>query len=82
MKITRVEIFTVVVPLHEGSWHSREFVPEGYVYGGQWARLHTDKGRVGLGEAPRGLPEAAIRREAQCFKRSRKSWHAVCDTTT
>ena len=28
MKITRVETCTVVVPLHEGSWHSGEFVPD------------------------------------------------------
>ena len=39
MKITRVETFTVIVPLHEGSWHSAFFNPEGYVYGGTWVRL-------------------------------------------
>ena len=70
MKITRVETITVVVPLHEGAWHSAEFVPEGYTYGGQWIRLHwpefpivllklhTDEGLVGLGEVPKGVPEA------------------------
>ena len=80
MKITRVETFTVVVPLHEGSWHSKEFVPEGYDYGGQWVRLHwpefpivllrlhTDEGLVGLGEAPKGIPESAILKEAQFFE--------------
>jgi muconate cycloisomerase len=85
MKITRVETFTVVVPLHEGSWHSKEFVPEGYDYGGQWVRLHwpefpivllrlhTDEGLVGLGEAPKGIPEAAVLKEAQFFE-GRELW--------
>ena len=70
MKITRVETITVVVPVHDGAWHSAEFVPEGYTYGGQWIRLHwpefpivilklhTDEGLVGLGEVAKGVPEA------------------------
>ena len=40
MKITRVETLTVIVPLHEGAWHSPQYNPEGYVYGGTWVRLH------------------------------------------
>jgi muconate cycloisomerase len=80
MKITRVETITVVVPLHEGSWHSDEFVPEGYTYGGQWVRLHwpeypnvliklhTDEGLVGLGEVPKGVTEPTVRRVAQFFE--------------
>ncbi|MEA2596431.1 MAG: muconate cycloisomerase [Thermomicrobiales bacterium] len=67
MKIVRVETLTVVVPLHEGSWHSPQFEPEGYSYGGAWVRLHwpefpiviiklhTDEGLVGLGEVPKGV---------------------------
>ncbi|HKG25321.1 MAG TPA: hypothetical protein VKB09_06710, partial [Thermomicrobiales bacterium] len=70
MKIVRVETATVVVPLHEGSWHSQEFEPEGYTYGGTWVRLHwpefpiviirlhTNEGIVGLGEVPKGIPAA------------------------
>jgi len=67
MKIVRVETQTVVVPLHDGAWHSPEFEPEGYSYGGTWVRLHwpefpiviiklhTDEGLVGLGEVPKGI---------------------------
>ena len=55
MKITRVETYTVVVPLHEGSWHSKEFVPEGYDYGGQWVRLQV------IDEGP-GFAEAILQR--------------------
>lgn len=80
MKITKVETFTVVVPLHEGSWHSAEFVPEGYRYGGTWVRvhwpefpivllrLHTDEGLTGLGEVPKGVPESTVRGYASFFE--------------
>lgn len=80
MKITRVETFTVIVPLHEGSWHSAFFNPEGYVYGGTWVRLHwpdfpivllrlhTDSGVIGLGEAPKGITPHAVRQVAGFFE--------------
>lgn len=80
LKITRVETFSVVVPVHEGAWHSAEFVPEGYRYGGQWIRLHwpefpivliklhTDDGLVGLGEVAKGIPEAMVRGQASFFE--------------
>jgi muconate cycloisomerase len=80
MKITRVETITVVVPLHEGSWHSPEFVPEGYSYGGQWIRLHwpeypivllklhTDEGLIGLGEVPKGTPAHEVMQAAHFFE--------------
>ena len=73
MKITRIETFTVVVPVHPGSWHSPEYEPERYVRGGvvvnmEWPkvptvilRVHTDEGLVGLGEAHRGIPAGAVR---------------------
>src|SRR5438309_2107097 len=85
MKITRVETVSVVVPLHEGAWHSAEFVPEGYQYGGQWIRLHwpefpivilqlhTDEGLIGLGEVAKGVPEDAIRK-ATTFFEGRDLW--------
>ncbi len=80
LKITRVETTTVVVPVHDGSWHSEEFVPEGYTYGGQWVRLHwpefpiviiqlhTDSGLIGLGEVSKGIPEADVRTAAAFFE--------------
>ena len=79
MKIARVETFSVVVPLHPGSWHSAAYEPEGYTYGGTWVRLHwpefpivllrlhTDEGLIGLGEAPKGIPEAKVRAAADFF---------------
>jgi muconate cycloisomerase len=79
MNITRVETTTVVVPVREGAWHSAEFVPETYQYGGQSVRLHwpefpivimklhTDEGLVGLGEVSKGTPEAEVQRQAQFF---------------
>ena len=80
MKITRVETITVVVPVQEGAWHSPEFVPEGYAYGGRWVRLHwpeypivllklhTDEGLVGLGEVPKGTPADEVMKSAQFFE--------------
>ncbi len=80
MKITRVETITVAVPLHEGSWHSAQYLPEGYNYGGTWVRLnwpefpivllrlHTDEGLIGLGEVPKGIPEAQVRAAASFFE--------------
>lgn len=79
MKISRVETLTVVVPVHEGAWHSAEFVPEGYSYGGQWVRLHwpefpivilklhTDEGLIGIGEVSKGTPESAVLKAAEFF---------------
>lgn len=80
MKITRVETFSVIVPLHEGAWHSPQFNPEGYVYGGTWVRLHwpdfpivlirlhTDEGLIGLGEVPKGIPQHMVRQVAGFFE--------------
>ncbi len=80
MKITRVETFSVIVPLHEGAWHSPHFNPEGYVYGGTWVRLHwpdfpivlirlhTDEGLIGIGEVPKGIAQHAVRRVAGFFE--------------
>ncbi len=80
MKITRVETFTVVVPLHEGSWHSPEYEPDVYRAGGatirqHWPefpivllRLHTDEGLVGLGEVPKGIPADRVTGAASYFE--------------
>ncbi len=80
MKITRVETMTVVVPVRDGAWHSAEFAPEGYAYGGAWVRLHwpefpivllrlqTDEGHVGLGEVAKGVPAERVRQVAAFFE--------------
>ncbi|CAN5781833.1 enolase C-terminal domain-like protein [soil metagenome] len=80
MIITTVETNTVVVPIHDGTWHSPELNPEGYSYGGTWIqlhwpefpivllKLHTDDGLVGLGEVPKGIPESTVRQAAQFFE--------------
>jgi muconate cycloisomerase len=80
MKITRVETITVAVPLHDGSWHSPEYEPEGYEYGGSWVRLHwpefpivliklhTDEGLIGLGEVPKGIPDETALQYAPYFE--------------
>lgn len=80
MKIVRVETLSVVVPVHDGAWHSAEFVPEGYSYGGQWIRLHwpefpivilklhTDEGLFGLGEVSKGIPEVDVQKAATFFQ--------------
>jgi muconate cycloisomerase len=79
VKISRVETMSVVVPLHEGAWHSPEFIPEGYSYGGTWIRLHwpefpivlmrlhTDEGLVGLGELRKGIPAEQVHAVASLF---------------
>ena len=73
MKITQIDTYTVVVPVHPGSWHSVVNEPESYVRGGvlvnmEWPkvptvilRIHTDSGLVGLGEAHRGISAGAVR---------------------
>jgi len=80
MKITRVETLTVIVPLHDGAWHSPQYNPEGYVYGGTWVRLHwpefpmvlirmhTDEGLIGIGEVPKGIPQHMVRQVAGFFE--------------
>jgi L-alanine-DL-glutamate epimerase-like enolase superfamily enzyme len=80
MKITRIETITVVVPVREGAWHSAEFTPEGYTYGGRWVnlhwpdfpivliRVHTDEGLIGLGEVAKGVPESTVLQAAEAFE--------------
>lgn len=82
MKITRLETFTVVVPLHEGSWHS---TPEISIENDNWEhvhwperpivllRLHTDEGLIGLGEVPRGVSAETVERAA-AFVVGRDLW--------
>ena len=67
MKITTIDIWTVVVPTIPGRVHSEVFgaadwdrVPKHII------RLHTDEGLFGLGETGRGTPIDAVN---QGFKR-------------
>lgn len=66
MKITSVDIWTVVVPTIPGRVHSPEWVPET-----GWdqvpkhlVRLNTDTELVGLGETGRGMPVEQVREGA------------------
>ena len=66
MKITAVDIWTVVVPTIPGRVHSREWVPET-----GWdqvpkhiLRLRTDGEWIGLGETGRGAPIEQVRQGA------------------
>ena len=55
MKITTMDIWTVVVPTIPGRVHSLEFGPAGWdEVPKHIIRLHTDEGIYGLGETPRG----------------------------
>jgi muconate cycloisomerase len=69
MKITRIETFTVVVPLHPGAWHSKSDVDPTDESWEHWRwpdrpivllRLHTDDGLTGLGEVPRGVTASTV----------------------
>lgn len=69
LRITRVELFKVVVPMQNDIINSPEFgndaltefpsIPKFIV------KLHTDAGIVGIGETSRGLQEAPLRRNAE-----------------
>lgn len=69
LRITRVELFRVVVPMQPDIINSPEFgadaltefpsIPKFIV------KIYTDAGIVGIGETSRGLPEAPVRRNAQ-----------------
>lgn len=71
MKLTRIETFTVVVPVHPGSWHSLSGIDQSHESWEQkqwWdspavvLRLHTDDGLTGLGEVPRGIAASDVER--------------------
>jgi muconate cycloisomerase len=82
MKIVRIETFTVVVPLHPGSWDSESGID---VDGESWEhlhwperplvllRLHTDEGLTGLGEVPRGVSASTVE-QAAAFMVGRDLW--------
>ena len=69
LRVTRVELFQVVVPMQPDIISSPEFgadaltefpsIPKFIV------KIHTDAGVIGIGETSRGLQEAPVRRNAQ-----------------
>ena len=69
LRVTRFELFKVVVPMQPDIINSPEFgadaltefpsIPKFIL------KLHTDSGIVGIGETDRGTPEAAVRRSAE-----------------
>ena len=62
LKITKVEIFQVVVPMQDDIINSPEFNPDVLSEFPKLPKviikLHTDSGLVGIGETPRELPNA------------------------
>lgn len=67
MKITSIDIWTVVVPTIPGRVHSEVFGPAGWDRVPKHIiRLHTDEGLFGLGETGRGAPIDAVQ---EGFKR-------------
>jgi len=65
MKITSVDIWTVVVPTIPGRVHSACYGPAGWdEVPKHIIRLHTDEGLFGLGETGRGVPLDAVQQMA------------------
>ncbi len=69
LRITRVELFPVVVPMQPDIINSPEFGPDALTEFPSIPKfilkVHTDAGIVGIGETARGLQEAAVRKSAQ-----------------
>ena len=69
MKITDVEIWTVVVPTIPGRVHSPEFGPAGWdLVPKHIIRVNTDGGICGLGETNRGCPLEGVREGARLLQ--------------
>jgi L-alanine-DL-glutamate epimerase-like enolase superfamily enzyme len=69
LKITRVEIFKVVVPMQEDIISSPELGPDGLTEFPSLhkfiLKVHTDSGIVGIGETARQLPDEGVRKAAE-----------------
>ncbi|HWB95150.1 MAG TPA: mandelate racemase/muconate lactonizing enzyme family protein [Bryobacteraceae bacterium] len=69
LKITRVELFRVVVPMQPDIINSPEFSPDSLSQFPSLPKfilkLHTDSGIVGIGETARDLKEANVRRNVE-----------------
>jgi len=68
LKVTRVELFRVVVPMQEDIINSPEFSPDALSEFPKIPKfilkVHTDSGIVGIGETSRGLEEPQVRGNA------------------
>jgi muconate cycloisomerase len=68
MRITDVDIWTVVVPVLPGRVNSPEFgIPSWPKMSKHLIRLHTDEGLYGLGETGRGCPRQAVEAGAEAL---------------
>ncbi|MEW6753655.1 MAG: enolase C-terminal domain-like protein [Candidatus Latescibacterota bacterium] len=69
MKITSIDVWTVVVPTIPGRVHSPEWVPEtGWdLVPKHLIRLNTDTELCGIGETGRGMPIEQVRSGAACL---------------
>src|SRR5512140_3458674 len=69
LKITRVDVFKVVVPMQEDIISSPELGPDGLTEFPSMhkfiLKVHTDSGIFGIGETSRELPEAGVRKAAE-----------------
>jgi L-alanine-DL-glutamate epimerase-like enolase superfamily enzyme len=69
LRITKVELFRVAVPMQPDIINSPEFGPDGLTEFPSIPKfilkVHTDAGVIGIGETSRGLQESAVRRSAQ-----------------
>ena len=67
LKVTRVELFRVAVPMQDDIIHSPEFTetPGFSMVPKYILKVHTDSGIVGVGESTRGADGAAMRRNAK-----------------
>lgn len=72
LRITKVELFKVVVPMEEDIISSPELGPDALTeFPGIpkfMVKLRTDSGIIGIGETYRGLQEAAVRRNASSLE--------------
>lgn len=69
MKVTHIETWKVVVPIKPDAANSPEYDPKDAVLSSFWTvpkfivRIHTDDSAlVGIGETPRGVPEAQVQK--------------------
>jgi muconate cycloisomerase len=68
LKITKIELFKVVVPMQDDIINSPEFGPDALTEFPSipkfMLKVHTDSGIVGIGETERGLKDDVVRRNA------------------
>jgi L-alanine-DL-glutamate epimerase-like enolase superfamily enzyme len=69
LRITKIELFQVVVPMQEDIINSPEFSPDALSEFPSISKfllkVHTDQGVVGIGETSRGLKEEPLRRNIE-----------------